>query len=375
MTTTASYQRHSPLPHQPPAHSHRHHPYAPPRNPPRSRRDHSETPSTLGLGVAFGGNGGGKWWDEELPSPPASLASILDSFRRSGEGDRDLLLSILGAKKAEEERLTALIQTRLTILQARLSLHTAAAAQLSSGDMPSPSPSQGGMSLMPPPSRGVAPTSVSADYCGTEPSPSHVLSSLPRSASPTSLPNANANVDTARPTIERTPSLTSRGSASSSSGALSPQMPSEREMLGEKHRGDPRHAHAHALPPPSFWRRDESSSALHLPPIRIERASADRDVPRSLTHTLTHTHTLAQEKDRDLGQRPPHTSTASIAAALQGRHDERGCCPRPERKAGAGGSPKSPVTAQEPTSPVSIGSGGSPRNGLDMLLDAGRRAA
>jgi hypothetical protein len=37
------------------------------------------------------------------PSPPASLASILDSFRRSGEGDRDLLLSILGAKKAEEE--------------------------------------------------------------------------------------------------------------------------------------------------------------------------------------------------------------------------------------------------------------------------------
>lgn len=37
------------------------------------------------------------------PSPPASLASILESFRRSGEGDRDLLLSILGAKKAEEE--------------------------------------------------------------------------------------------------------------------------------------------------------------------------------------------------------------------------------------------------------------------------------
>jgi hypothetical protein len=37
------------------------------------------------------------------PAPPASLSAILDSFRRSGEGDRDLLLSILGAKKAEEE--------------------------------------------------------------------------------------------------------------------------------------------------------------------------------------------------------------------------------------------------------------------------------
>jgi hypothetical protein len=37
------------------------------------------------------------------PPPPSSLSSILDSFRRSGEGDRELLLSILGAKKAEEE--------------------------------------------------------------------------------------------------------------------------------------------------------------------------------------------------------------------------------------------------------------------------------
>ena len=37
------------------------------------------------------------------PAPPSSLTSILDSFRRSGEGDRELLLSILGAKKAEEE--------------------------------------------------------------------------------------------------------------------------------------------------------------------------------------------------------------------------------------------------------------------------------
>jgi hypothetical protein len=37
------------------------------------------------------------------PAPPASLSSILESFRKSGEGDRDLLLSILGAKKAEEE--------------------------------------------------------------------------------------------------------------------------------------------------------------------------------------------------------------------------------------------------------------------------------
>ncbi|WVO18429.1 hypothetical protein L204_106146 [Cryptococcus depauperatus] len=97
-----------------------------PPSPPRSRRDPSETPS-ISLSMAFGANGGAKWWDEELPPPPASLSNILDSFRKSGEGDRELLLSILGAKKAEEERLSAMIHTRLTILQARLSLHQAAA--------------------------------------------------------------------------------------------------------------------------------------------------------------------------------------------------------------------------------------------------------
>ncbi|ORX34712.1 hypothetical protein BD324DRAFT_609890 [Kockovaella imperatae] len=102
-----------------------------PPSPPRSRRESSETPSlatTTGLGAAFGGSSGGKWWDEEIPPPPASLTAILDSFKQSGQGDRELLLAILGAKKAEEERLTALISTRLTILQARLSLHSAAAA-------------------------------------------------------------------------------------------------------------------------------------------------------------------------------------------------------------------------------------------------------
>jgi hypothetical protein len=76
------------------AHAYRHHPYsAPPAqsgsrpkwataekeklavrtelppSPPRSRRDESETPSLgMPLGMAFGANGGGKWWDEELVS-------------------------------------------------------------------------------------------------------------------------------------------------------------------------------------------------------------------------------------------------------------------------------------------------------------------
>ncbi|WVQ76337.1 hypothetical protein IAR50_006002 [Cryptococcus sp. DSM 104548] len=144
-----------------------------PPTPPRSRRDPSETPS-VSLSAAFGGSPGGKWWEEELPPPPASLNSILDSFRKSGEGDRELLLSILAAKKAEEERLSAMIQTRLTILQARLSLHQAALSM---------------------PSVPVAPSIPAAEHHPRPPSETDLRATSP----------------------ERTPSLTSRDSASASS--------------------------------------------------------------------------------------------------------------------------------------------------------------
>ncbi|WRT63739.1 uncharacterized protein IL334_000662 [Kwoniella shivajii] len=217
-------RRHSPHSHshnnpsQSSYHQYRHHPYAPPStsnpnsssnsakqprssssqngelppSPPRSRRDASETPS-IGLGVAFGGAAGGKWWDEELPPPPASLSSILDSFRKSGEGDRDLLLSILGAKKAEEERLTALIQTRLTILQARLSLHSAAAS-LPPIQMPLPGMVENDLSPR-------------SQTHGSMPPPQSIPGAIP---------------------VERTPSLTSsRGPGSSSSGMASPPLPQQ----------------------------------------------------------------------------------------------------------------------------------------------------
>lgn len=44
-----------------------------PPSPPHSRRDASETPS-VSLSMAFGGMGGGKWWDEELVSLIGFLA-------------------------------------------------------------------------------------------------------------------------------------------------------------------------------------------------------------------------------------------------------------------------------------------------------------
>ncbi|KAK1926042.1 hypothetical protein DB88DRAFT_480494 [Papiliotrema laurentii] len=216
-----------------------------PPSPPRSRRDPSETPP-LGLGVAFGGAPGGKWWDEELPAPPSSLTSILDSFRRSGEGDRELLLSILGAKKAEEERLTALIQTRLTILQARLSIHSAAA------------------------SLSYSPPTPQSDAIGPKDIPAPIMP-------------------------ERTPSLgsSSRASASSTSGPVSPSYmappPMPAQLASEKNAI--KSSGYFTLPPPQSMLRNRSRSrtppldhrhphhARTLPPVRLEERDS-RYMPR-----------------------------------------------------------------------------------------------
>jgi hypothetical protein len=144
------------------------------------------------------------YWDD-VPPAPASLKSILDSFRRSGEGDRDLLMAILQAKKSEEERLTAIIQTRLTILQARLNM---AAIQ---AQMPGPADA-----FPCPPNRGPEPSA---------------------------------------PRQERTPSLSSNGSATSPPNA--PYYYSH----------GPERIH---LPPPMGYADRE-----RLPPLR-ERDSRDR---------------------------------------------------------------------------------------------------
>ncbi|KGB77308.1 hypothetical protein I307_00202 [Cryptococcus deuterogattii 99/473] len=238
-----------------------------PPSPPRSGRDASETPS-VSLSMAFGGISGGKWWDEELPPPPASLASILESFRKSGEGDRELLLSILGAKKAEEERLSAMIHTRLTVLQARLSLHQAAAV----GAMPLP----------------VMPVPPPADLAMSNTSPNPQQPPGPRSE------------DLGR-SPERTPSLTSRDSGrSSSAGVASPPAQTASEFMPppprpvahaygqgyEKDREDPR---------PRFWQLHPNPasrvplrpSGQDLPPLREAAEGLNKERSRGGSRSIS----------------------------------------------------------------------------------------
>ncbi|WWD22455.1 hypothetical protein CI109_106946 [Kwoniella shandongensis] len=342
MTTAAgpssSRHSHSPHPHAAPlphAHSqhYRHHPYANhvhakpssnnrqrangelPPSPPRSRRDLSETPS-IGLGVAFGGNGGGKWWDEELPAPPASLSSILDSFRKSGEGDRDLLLSILGAKKAEEERLTAIIHTRLTILQARLSLHSAAAAAASTLPIAIPSSSHEVGMHMPPPA----------------------------------------------PAVERTPSLTSsRGPGSASDGINSPPLPAA---------SGPSPAMGYMQPPPA---PSSNASVSPIPPT-TSLMEKERDVsssqPRSYWQLPSLNSSLRAPSPgsiRGTSRSPGEHQHALPPIRIQ-QEEKRGCCPRKS-------IPKSNGTDRGSLSPTTSNDERRQRSGsgLEMLLDVGMR--
>lgn len=288
--------------------------HAPP-SPPRSRRDASETPP-LGLGVAFGGASGGKWWDEELPPPPASLSSILDSFRRSGEGDRDLLLSILGAKKAEEERLTALIQTRLTILQARLSLHSAAASLAAM----SPAPD--------------APASLPLTH-------NFSRDSNTSSSDENSLHPPMIGITTPTPTPEsneRTPSLSgSRGSPAGSPPLTSPQqqasVPPFSEVSTQSHRvgfptSDSKSSYHHRLLSPHA-KAGTVAEDRKLPPLWVGREGPGSSGPGY------------GNKDKSDREVSPKT--------LPGRDERR-------QRSGSGGS-----------------NGERERNGLDMLLDAGMR--
>lgn len=50
--------------------------------------------------------------------PPApSLREVLGAYRLKGDGDREMLLAILGAKAAEDQRIAAMAQLHHTILQ------------------------------------------------------------------------------------------------------------------------------------------------------------------------------------------------------------------------------------------------------------------
>ncbi|OCH96681.1 hypothetical protein OBBRIDRAFT_830082 [Obba rivulosa] len=55
-------------------------------------------------------------WHILEQAPPPSLRDILDAYRSKGDGDRDMLMAMLNAKSAEDQRLAALASLHKTML-------------------------------------------------------------------------------------------------------------------------------------------------------------------------------------------------------------------------------------------------------------------
>lgn len=58
----------------------------------------------------------GAVWQSIQQSPPPSLRDILDAYRAKGDGDRDMLIAMLNAKSAEDQRIASLASLQRTML-------------------------------------------------------------------------------------------------------------------------------------------------------------------------------------------------------------------------------------------------------------------
>ncbi|CCM01628.1 uncharacterized protein FIBRA_03689 [Fibroporia radiculosa] len=56
-------------------------------------------------------------WHSIQQSPPPSLRDILDAYRTKGDGDRDMLIAMLNAKSAEDQRIASLASLQRTMLE------------------------------------------------------------------------------------------------------------------------------------------------------------------------------------------------------------------------------------------------------------------
>ncbi|KAG8743716.1 hypothetical protein FRC10_011589 [Ceratobasidium sp. 414] len=91
-------------------------------------------------------------WHAVSQAPPPALREILSAYNAKGEGDRDMLIALLNAKSAEDQRLAAVATLHQTVLQMQHALAIAAVtAQSPPGRAAAQAPQQA--QLQPPQSR------------------------------------------------------------------------------------------------------------------------------------------------------------------------------------------------------------------------------
>ncbi|CAE6425510.1 unnamed protein product [Rhizoctonia solani] len=71
-------------------------------------------------------------------APPPTIREILGAYSTKGEGDREMLVALLNAKSAEDQRIAAVAALQQTVLQMQHSLAIAQAQAAAPQQLPSP---------------------------------------------------------------------------------------------------------------------------------------------------------------------------------------------------------------------------------------------
>ncbi|KAH7340295.1 hypothetical protein B0J17DRAFT_313291 [Rhizoctonia solani] len=163
-------------------------------------------------------------------APPPTIREILGAYSAKGEGDRDMLVALLNAKSAEDQRIAAVATLQQTVLQMQHSL-ALAQAQAATAQPPQqlPSPSSGPSPLMAPAPRkraSRAPAPAAPRPASRSPSPRYEHYAGAYRAHPYARPHEHAYVERPR----EGPEWTSRRNwASMSSERSTSEEGSERE--------------------------------------------------------------------------------------------------------------------------------------------------
>ncbi|CAE6425496.1 unnamed protein product [Rhizoctonia solani] len=79
-------------------------------------------------------------WHALSQAPPPSLREILSAYNAKGEGDREMLVALLNAKSAEDQRLASLATLHQTVLQMQHAIAIAAVTAQQPAARPVPHP-------------------------------------------------------------------------------------------------------------------------------------------------------------------------------------------------------------------------------------------
>ncbi|CAE6394487.1 unnamed protein product [Rhizoctonia solani] len=107
---------------------------SPPRSPTSPRPESGSIPSTstsaAALAVALS------------QPPPPTLREILSAYAAQGRGDRDMLIALLKAKAAEDQRITSIAQLQQQVLQVQMTALGALAQPNQSDSIANPAPAK-----------------------------------------------------------------------------------------------------------------------------------------------------------------------------------------------------------------------------------------